>query len=656
MRDKAEIAKKQLNEGRDPVEEKAAVDFSPKLFTSHTPCSLTALHRLKSQMNAGGRDRWIRHCCCNCVAYSTFFVFIDENVQLYMRFIMTTKTAIAAGLLCSTFMAFPALAQVETVGKARFDCTYKKKVKKVLGFDRKSLAGDLISEVTDGRRKKYALRAAEQALEAGYNYAYMEPLRYEDQRFRRKVDNVWGGKSWGSVRGEQMKILGCLALDDISAYEVMINNDTPKDAGEYGGALVDLREVIASFDDKPYSKTLAPQIAAEHFKGIGTRERIAVQYPIMAEALACKAKMRPSSLKNFTPMPSAQALERERQCLSGLRPKAQTAGLDFINFVRGDAADLGYHINKPLQPSTPKTLATAQRQMADASLWGEGWFDETRGFGSVDGKVLQSSNGDTVVLGSNTLADTQLLDYAVFLSAKGALPRKYSVAALEDRTANYLEYFEKDRTRAVNAEIKAATKKAENFDLTFDQRDLSNMERDIRRTESRLAQARQPAVEDPNEFDELEASMKAFGQQDFDLEDMKNKMREARALGQASQIKRYEQQLAKERAELSRMKTTFASQMSEMQQQLNAVGSSASLEGTVKASERQTGERKGIYRAFENYGNVLVLKTSTQVQCRSEYLVCADKLQAYNTLGARLNVTGFTPYSTPVGYKPYKPN
>jgi len=434
---------------------------------------------------------------------------------------MATKTALTAGLFCSLFLTLPAVAQVETVEKARFDCTYEKKVKSVLGFKRGDIAGDLISEVTDGRRKKYAIRAAKQALEAGYNYAYMEPLRYEDQRFRRAYGNVWGGKSWGGVEGEEMKILGCLALDDIAAYEVMINEDAPKDALKYGGALVDLREMISAFDDKAYSKTLKPQIAVEHFKGIGTRERIAKQYPIMAEALACKAKLRPSSLKNFTSVPSTEALAREQQCLSGLRPKAQAVGLDFINLVRADTEDLGYHINKPFQPSTPSAPVTERRQIADASIWGAGWFDETLAFGSVDGKVLHSSKGDTILVASNSLADTQLLDYAVFLSAKGALSNQYNVAALEDKTAYYRELFETDKTRAMNSEIKAATQKAKDFDLTFDQDDISDMERDIRRTEAKLAEARQPLVEDPNEFAEIEATMKAFPNQDINIEEMK---------------------------------------------------------------------------------------------------------------------------------------
>jgi len=105
------------------------------------------------------------------------------------------------------------------------------------------------------------------------------------------------------------------------------------------------------------------------------------------------------------------------------------------------------------------------------------------------------------------------------------------------------------------------------------------------------------------------------------------------------------------------MKATIATQTSEMQQQMNSVPSNDSLAGTVRPSESKTGERKGIYRAFENYRNVLILNAPKSFnKCRSEYLVCADKLQAYNKLGARLNVKGFTPYSTPTGYEPYSPN
>lgn len=424
------------------------------------------------------------------------------------------------------FMASPALAQVETVDKAQFDCTYKKKAG-VLGISRKDLAGDLISEVTDGRRKKYALRAAKQALEAGYNYAYMEPLRYEDQRFRRKYDNVWGGKSWGGVEGEEMKILGCLAFDDISAYEIMINKDTPGDAAEYGGALVDLREMFLAFEGKPYKTAQKPQIASQHFeKIVGARERITQQYPVMMAALACNTTLRPTSIRDFSYAASPEAKSQQNKCLSDIRPKAQAVGMDFPALIRSDADDLGYYVNSPSQPSH-STSTTGQGQAADSNLWGNDWYDYSALFPNLNGKAMVDfdgkdpgdSNRTYIIIASNTLSKDDLIPYAVFISAKNGMTennQEYNVANLEDRTP------------------------------------------------------------DPN-------------------------------------VKR---------------------------------SASAGIAPRDHTS-------KGISYAMENYATVVYVFGGNYGICLDGKDICADKLKAYNTLGERLNVRGFTPLSTPESYKPY---
>ncbi len=428
-------------------------------------------------------------------------------------------------------MAFPAMAQVETVDKAQFDCTYKKKTKGVLGISRSDLAGDLISEVTDGRRKKYALRAAKQALEAGYNYAYMEPLRYEDQRFRRKYDNVWGGKSWGGEEGDEMKILGCLAFDDISAYEIMINKDIPTDAAENGGALVDLREMIIAFEGEPYKAAQKPALAAEHFeKIVGARERITQQYPVMMAALACKTTLRPTSIRDFSHAASPEDKSKQNKCLSDLRPKAQAVGMDFTALIRSDADDLGYYVNTPSQPShSTSTTGAGQGHAADPNIWGNDWYDYSALFPNLDGKAMVDydgkipgeSNRTYIILASNSLSKDDLIPYAVFISAKNGLTennQKYNVANLDDRSPD------------------------------------SNAKH-------------------------------------------------------------------------------------------SASASIASRDNTSKA----------IAYATENYKTVVYVTAGNYTGCLKGKDICADKLKAYNTLGERLNVRGFTPLSTPKSYKPYTP-
>jgi len=288
---------------------------------------------------------------------------------------MTFSKAFNASIVFCAFVIIPAQAQaqVETVAKSQFNCSYEKQVGSgVVGSFKKSTVGDLFSEVTDGRRKKYAIKAAKQALEAGYNYAVMEPLKISDRRFRRQLVNRYGGRAQGFTEGAKYKFLRCNAYDDISAYNLIIKQNGENKSSN-GKALVDLRELIAAFDDgKVYSGQRKPQIAAEHLKGIGTRESIAKQHPTMMAALQCSARLRPSSLKNFTAAPSAEQLAQEKQCLSDLRPQAQAVGLDFTALVRDDTANLGYVLNRPIQSTPSASPAIAARATADASLWGEG--------------------------------------------------------------------------------------------------------------------------------------------------------------------------------------------------------------------------------------------------------------------------------------------
>jgi len=578
-----------------------------------------------------------------------------------MEMKMTFNRVFITSLFCSALLASTAHAQLETVQDKSFDCTYEKAIGDTAGdFIRKNLkVDDLIGEVTNKRRKKYSLRAANQAIEAGYNYAYMRPLKIIDRRYRQRNVNIFGGEALSSVHGSKWKNLKCTAFDDIAAYNYIIGENV-SNIGAEGGAIVDLRKLIATVDEGNSSfRPRKPQIAAEHLEGIGTRERVAKQYPIMMEALACSHKLNPTSSKNFVATITSDQQAQENQCLSSLRSRAQSVGLDFTKSVREDTASLGYHINRPVQtpqPATPSP-ATAPRPMADASLWGDNWFDINPEFGGIDGVVLHKADANFIVVASNNLADNQLLDYAVFISAKEALFKTQNIAILGDRTAKYREFFNGAKERLAKQEIENATDQAQDFDRTVTDRDIARLEDKIRRNEEEIIQLQQPVVENPDDFAELEETMKQIPNGMANFEDMKNSIREAQAVGRATKITHLRQSITDERANLNTMKTTYASESSQIQQMENAIPSSSTIVATLRPSDkaRSTDSKKAIFRAFENYQNVLVLTNYAASNCREEYLVCADKLQAYNTLGARLNVVDFTPFSTPVGYKPYLP-
>ena len=155
------------------------------------------------------------------------------------------RFSIAISFLASLGYAQASHAEtLATVNQTYFDCTHEVAIGSSAGdFLKKNLKlDDFVDEVTDQRRKKYALKAAENALKAGYNYAYMIPMRVDDRRFMEETSGF--GFTFNLIAGSKYKMLECAAVDDVMAYKLTQGADVMKTKENAIASLVDLRQLV----------------------------------------------------------------------------------------------------------------------------------------------------------------------------------------------------------------------------------------------------------------------------------------------------------------------------------------------------------------------------------------------------------------------------
>jgi hypothetical protein len=432
-----------------------------------------------------------------------------------------------------------------TVNQTYFDCTHEVAIGSSPGdFLKKNINfNNFINEVTDKRRKKYALKAAENALNAGYNYAYMIPMRVDDRRFMQETSGF--GFTFNIVGGRQYKMLECAAVDDVMAYELTQGAETLKRKNSAVASLVDLRQMVQDFSGQAYKKPQSPQISARHLTEIGAREKIARQYPVMQAALECTQSLRPKSISDFSSDITPEARANEEACLTSLKPQALSVGLSFRTLNEVTSATSGYVLNQPLSGgsatgSTPFVSGgNKYARLMDEDVWGRDWLDNTAMFPNFDGKVLYNPDRRLVLVGSNIRQGTDLLDYAVYTAAKNNLDSGKEGIKFDNRLDPGSVFIEYKRKRDYQ-----------------DRQGNSG----IRLTE----------VTDIRHIEKAE------------------------------------------------------------------------------------------FNVFDDYKNVSYFKISTTGskkgfdKCIQTYLLCADILNAYNTLGVKLGAEDFSPLTTPAGYRPYR--
>ncbi len=497
--------------------------------------------------------------------------------------------------------------------------------------------------------KTYTREAAQRALDNGYNYAIMAPLSIGNYRNQREVVYYgWGVARKGTQYGDERRSynLGCTGLDDVAAFDLMWDARTEESIGDEG-TLIDLRLLNDTLDLGLTVPARSRKIHDIRYKIPGDRERIAAQFDVKQKSASCRTPLSPVSLRQFKPSDSARNRAEETACLEKYRAEAKAVDWDrfplFVKDTKTESATRGYVLNRP-DSTDPKS------DEMDNALWGKGWVDLSDDFQSASDLLIHNPSQNLLLIASQNLTETEAIDRAVFLTSDIYMSEKKTGIALNDKTSYYRGRFD-TKARAMTAKRLKNAERANRSSGGISDRKIEYKQRDIARAEERLNELR--AGDDEATIAQMKAAVSGFPGAEFDADEMRKQLKDVRD----ANIKARESKLTKLRSELAEMTAQQANERSAQATQ-NAQGQAKATQNIRPSEETATTSAdKGIYRAFETYSTVFIVKTnslSASSRCRDDYLVCADKLQAYNALGDQVGKSGFTPLSLPVGYEPYE--
>lgn len=539
--------------------------------------------------------------------------------------------------------------------------------------EKKLRRNKLATGTGDKTKAFYAKQVAENLLRDGYNYALIAPLKTSGGQERIEgVSYGWGRAEKKTFAGKSFTnyIVTCTAIDDVAASDIMWGDELEpslrRDGLKYniqGRAFVDIRQFISALNLDVDAGPRRAKIHESHFQRAGDRERLTKQIDVRNAASQCRTGLAPVSLDDYTPNESSRDPAGEKACLEGLRSQAVSVGWDNFPLFRDEAKSAnstrGYSINRPAATSINQST-TGQKQ-ADPTKWGSKWTIYNTDFANFDGVFLGASKpGETAysyVVASNTMSDLDLLDYAVFMSAKQALPSGISGIAVKDETEASRGQFEANQKRIFETRQRRSKISARPKPGSVDQIDINRLERRIAKLDADIAKTVLPANDADDIMEELAINMQAFPNADIDVEAIKKQIMQTRAATSTAQSIALKKRRAEKQKELDVMRQTIATQ------NLNAAPSqSESLSGDfsnmrpsleIPADNDDRSWSKGKYYAFETYKNVLIFHAEKISRCPADRIVCTDKIQAYNALGPRLRYNDFTHLSEPIKYKAY---
>lgn len=511
-----------------------------------------------------------------------------------------------------------------SISGAHFSCSINEKTDKTYGSKIASNIG--------GWSKKWSIPAARKALDAGYNYAIMAPYMVVPEGRFAPVRNFWGTRIGTHGYNAYYRSLSCFAVDDIAAFEILSGGDTKFEPGRHM-ALVDLRQFIETLGGQSGpTKVWTPNISAQRFKLPGDKERIERIYPLQRQAAQCYTSLRPTSFRQFQYDATPQEKTNTQSCLEALIPAAKQAGWDdfFLlkDIKKASTASTGYSVNTPSVKAIKSAPSIAAKR-ADETIWGRGWLDQSQNFPSLSGIFLTESrladdpSVDTeIILASNTMDESELLDYAVYFVAKRRLREKKEGIVIQDLKAQNWERFNQRRADSGNKTVPTKSKDTKKLE-----RKIKYLEQDIVRYKRKIRQA-----------EESEKTVKDY---------LKNAP--AQSLPANDSFKLTKQTYLAKLSQLTKERDSLLAQSNA----LNANGNLATVPlSTNRVSSTAGPKYRAIFRAFEDYQNVIYVKGGgVPYKCKRKYYVCADKMQAYNAIGPRISAPGHSQLSMPSGYE-----
>ena len=476
---------------------------------------------------------------------------------------------------------------------------------------------------TKSRSRKEALAAARDAVARGYNYALMRPWNRRDYTKVVVSEGVWF--DFTTELKQSQFTLGCKAMPDDAAYDWMWGERAAGLEASSEVALIDLRELIKTLDPKDSMKNYRVRKAAvfeEAFERPGDREAFIKQIAVKQAAADCFKHLGPVSATQFKQHVSAQDRDAREACIQSLNAQARAVGWSdhpgLVNIRAATLSNSGYTVNRPtkVDANNPSSLPE--------NLWGKGWSDLSASYPNFDG-VFIASEGGAVLIASNTMPQSALLDHAVYYAAKSNMQSYPSGIRVTDKTEFYRDRFDKAVAKR-NEKIQKDRLSAQRNGSSADEK-IERLTRDISREEDRIRRAEKS-------MQIIHANKSEIPQYDLI-------------------IQRHEQETQRRTEKIAQ----YRSEIAELQSP-SASTHKATPSRPMPSQQTSGADYQGAYYAFEqNYKNILIFREGgIGGSCSEDDLVCADKLQAYNVLGPRLNVVGHEMFTPPVGYKPYTPS
>lgn len=546
-------------------------------------------------------------------------------------------------------------------------CTAKKSFfdnqKKVRSNKRASGTGDKTKAF-------YSKQVAETLLSQGYNYAIITPLKISDgQEQEEGISYGFGTAVKKTFKGRKFsnyKML-CFGVDDVVASNMMWDQGL-SGALTDGRGLLDIRDFISTLDLEIDAGPKRVKIDDTHFQNVGDRERVTKQIDVRVAASECRTGLAPVSFDVFKPSESARDLAAEKACLEGLRSQAVSVSWDGFPLSRTDIKSSntarGYSINRPSPPPSKTSSYKAANRPADPAIWGEGWKDYSPSFPSMSGKIMSGKfqsgafDDSIILLASNSMSKEDLLDRGVYISAAHILEEKPPVLGLEVLTDQRRKGLEAVRQKmsAVTDRKNAAERKL-GYKRTISAPVLKSYEKRLQKRKDRIAALSQPIVVDHEDFTELAKMLKSMPAERRDLETIKKRMAEDQRQKNASDLAYAIRKLESDKSKLAAKRETYERETLELEQRMQKFDSAVASTPTERASQSEyAGRYAPAYKVLEEYSTVIILyvhRVLPTYGCKDEYLVCTDKIEAFNTLGSRLDPQGFSPITKPVGYVTY---
>lgn len=476
----------------------------------------------------------------------------------------------------------------------------------------------------EAKHRKLTVRAAREALERGYNYIVLGPMLETVDQFdtaRTRWETVGVGYGFDMFGGYVSTVsapvtrrnvtrngyyyLDCRGVDDVDAYAIMWDAHTTYSLG-VGESLVDIRSLLVALgpavEGSRYSAPppAQPKVTPNHFKYPGDRERISLQLSTMRRAADCR---RANTTLNDALLTQQSAAQQAaiRSCLEPLRADAEAVGwLTFPLFSsenRTAVAVRGFSLNATADPSfgttAPSGPSSSGRTPAPAR------------YGSSEWELTpnQPPGFDGIALFQTKPADTPR---SQILLASNTLSR----AELLNHAVFHLSH--------------EMLGQRQNGIVATDKTD------DMRRR-----------------FDRYRANVEQRLESDRERATMEQAHHEAALRDYESARAQYE---SYRREYPGQVKQSFEA-MAGPPPTAPVVQATGESRRASDAVERD--DYKGPFRAFEEYSNVVYLWSYNPPYCSAKYVFCADKLEAYNTLGPQIMGPGFQPLSTPSGYTPF---